>query len=353
VAVIEKGTERCDIRSLSFGTLGGIFAARGTVRQRAAWCPMCLFEWRLNGKQLYFPLLWQMVLVRVCPTHLVPLVQLCPRCGRAAFPLERYSHPGFCPFCRAWLGTDFLSASGSKDLSGVEPFAQGMLDLIGAHAGNSLPSNLGNFLRNLQTAKRAVFGGSLTAYARFSGVHHSSIANLLAENSKPSPETAIRLSLSCDIRPSTMLRDVIQVSDFRLSKTHCFSRKHCKKYDWLQVQQSIDRELAKPAEIRTSLHRICRSQKIDSGYVVRRLPGCARALIRHYRVHVSRRHRRREAEEKRHLRSTFRELCRNGVWPSHRRMRETLGTAASLRDPELRKLRKELLRDWASDRPTV
>lgn len=353
VAVLEKGTERCDIRSLTLGSLGGIFATRATVRQRAAWCPRCFLDWRLKGKRLYVPLLWQMVLVRVCPLHSVPLVQLCPKCGKAAFPLQRYSHPGFCPFCRAWLGTDVLSASGCGCLGSREPFSEGMLDLIAAHATNSLPSNLAIFRKNLHNANLVAFGGSLNSFAKFAGLHHSSLMDLLMERSKPSPETAIRLSLSCDVQPASMLRDLIQVSEFRHSQRHFFSPKPCKKYDWIQVQQSIDSELAKPAQNRTSLHGVCRSQKIDSGYVGRRLPGCARTLIRDYRVHVSRRHRRREATERQHLCNTFRNLCRNGIWPSHRRMREALGTAASLRDPELRKIRKKLLRQCASALPAV
>jgi hypothetical protein len=106
VAVLEKLTRRTDLRGLTLLPLQSLISGCEILRSHRAWCPRCFEEWRSNSMPLYECLLWVLQPVMVCPTHRILLQQQCASCQKRSSVLSAYARPGFCQYCRHWLGTD-------------------------------------------------------------------------------------------------------------------------------------------------------------------------------------------------------------------------------------------------------
>ena len=104
IEVLETKTLRSDLRLLTLLPFCGILPDPGLFRKRRAWCPDCYRGWRRDGRLVYEPLLWSFRAVTICPLHLRPLQERCPRCNRGSRPLAIYTRPGHCSRCQRWLG---------------------------------------------------------------------------------------------------------------------------------------------------------------------------------------------------------------------------------------------------------
>lgn len=85
-------------------TWSKVFPDRHLLRSLRAWCPYCYQEWRTNAQPIYEPLLWQLQVVNICPSHKLHLIEKCPLCHQTNIPLAWKSQPGYCSKCGIWLG---------------------------------------------------------------------------------------------------------------------------------------------------------------------------------------------------------------------------------------------------------
>jgi transcriptional regulator with XRE-family HTH domain len=118
-----------------------VLTPRALTHTSQRWCPQCLEEWRTTGRPVYWPLLWSLRIVTVCPMHRIPLERRCPHCQVTVPTLTACGRIGFCPKCDVWLGR---SSQPSTDPSSPEdtlpvtdsalPSAQGALNLLAASA---------------------------------------------------------------------------------------------------------------------------------------------------------------------------------------------------------------------------
>ena len=56
-------------------------SSTGEVSKGFRWCPECFREMSRTKAGAYFKLIWSMSSITLCPTHLTPLIELCPRCN--------------------------------------------------------------------------------------------------------------------------------------------------------------------------------------------------------------------------------------------------------------------------------
>jgi len=99
VSILHTLTGRDDLGRTTMGFCRGFVASRFLVRVEQAWCPACLDEWKEEGREIYLPLLWNILAVRVCPRHGTVLNTKCRACRRSFHPLMAHSRPGFCHRC--------------------------------------------------------------------------------------------------------------------------------------------------------------------------------------------------------------------------------------------------------------
>ena len=104
VNVLQKLTLRDDLSCLTFLKLSKVLSRYFNTYKFQTWCPFCLEAMKENNSQIYYPLLWSMADVKVCYIHKTPILETCPNCSKAFYPLARKMNPGFCSRCQIWLG---------------------------------------------------------------------------------------------------------------------------------------------------------------------------------------------------------------------------------------------------------
>ena len=97
-------THRAHLDRLTFLPWRYLVTPRMLIHQSQHWCPHCLDDWLESGEAVYWPLLWSMRAVTVCPIHGCSLEQRC-HCCQAVIPSLTVREPiGFCWKCKTWLG---------------------------------------------------------------------------------------------------------------------------------------------------------------------------------------------------------------------------------------------------------
>lgn len=135
----EAAAARLDPRTLAATTVEGMFpgAPAGWLRptrisiSRIPWCPACLREDQAQGRVPHLRRLWAAGCMAVCPRHLVPLTDVCPRCGCSAPPRFHWIGRGpvvACGRCHARLSGDGALAlpagdAGEPRIGAVPPAA--------------------------------------------------------------------------------------------------------------------------------------------------------------------------------------------------------------------------------------
>ncbi len=111
VAALQTVTLRTDLSFLTMLPWTDVFTHRNLLRSSRTWCPSCYQDWRLNGQQIYEPLLWTFRDLDVCTRHHRRLISQCQHCHRKLPWLARCAQAGCCSKCDEWLGTSLDEVS--------------------------------------------------------------------------------------------------------------------------------------------------------------------------------------------------------------------------------------------------
>lgn len=104
IDIIEKLTLRKDLSNLTFLKMSELLSRYNVTRKFQAWCPDCLDEMKNADAEIYYPILWSLVDIKICHTHQMPLLDICLNCSQQSLPLLKKVKLGFCSRCRLWLG---------------------------------------------------------------------------------------------------------------------------------------------------------------------------------------------------------------------------------------------------------
>jgi hypothetical protein len=180
-------------------------------------------------------------------------------------------------------------------------------------------------------------------------MHHSSLNDLLRHLVKPGLDTLLQLAAASTLPVKECVgRTAAVQSSIICAEEISMPRRTCLKYDWQNVSSLIQQEISRDGFC-ASLRAICSRQGWDSGYVAARRPSLARDLIQRFRVEISKQHQKRENDERGNLQAIISASALFGRFPSHRRLKKVLASPGSLRNPELRAFRKQLLaRDFSA-----
>ena len=91
-----------------------ILTPRALTHSGQCWCPQCLDDRLDAGQPVYWPLLWSLRAVTVCPIHRISLEQRCHRCHTAVPSLTARGRIGFCPKCEVRLGFEGRDGSDGR-----------------------------------------------------------------------------------------------------------------------------------------------------------------------------------------------------------------------------------------------
>lgn len=198
-SVLNRLTGRSDLQKLTLLPLKSIFTANGAslLSNTKRWCPACIAEHRLHGREAFRPLLWSLDLFTACPTHGLPLSAHCPKCRRTQPHVPDVPLIDACMHCGAYLGLQVVKDA--ADYSEVR-VAQELVALLGA---SSFKSPLANLRANLGRLISQQFAGSRTAFAKHHGLKPDSFKNWFYKPSLPAlpqlMEIAIKLGIPAKV----------------------------------------------------------------------------------------------------------------------------------------------------------
>ena len=185
----------------------GNFPNQRHLRVSPAWCPACYTEWREQGLPIYQPLLWMLLVMRICPKHKRPLVDRCPHCQAKQTVIVSHSiHAGECTKCAKWLGTEPNSSPEITLDDETVNWQQWVVDVLGELRAANISSGLIGwepFFTNLATAMKQ--WGSYSRLARLSGMNREVLMRWTAGTAVPSIEMLLKFCYVCDTTPLQLM----------------------------------------------------------------------------------------------------------------------------------------------------
>jgi hypothetical protein len=186
-------TGRTDLRFLTLLTWSEILPLQQLQRPTRAWCPACFAQWLQAGQTVYEPLLWSLVPLIACPGHGQRLRTVCPYpdCRRPSSWLAAHSRPGYCPFCKRWLGCDegrdreADAALGGEELATQTWIADVLGEILAAAPALGAPVHRAQLSEVLATIPKAP-GKRQIGWARTVGVTASALTEWRAKKTIPS-----------------------------------------------------------------------------------------------------------------------------------------------------------------------
>ena len=158
LGAMQRLTGRSDLANGSLAQWAALFSDQGYSAMARRWCPECLRAQRPRGV-LAFSLLWSFEPVRVCPTHLIPLAECCPRCCASQPLIGDAVVLGACRSCRHLLSDDSRPAGQAtqQDLFNARTLA-GMIAAGERAAGIANPVA---YMRAMESVAEELTDGSL------------------------------------------------------------------------------------------------------------------------------------------------------------------------------------------------
>lgn len=165
--------------------------SRNLIKPYRSWCPQCLDE--MSPHEIYEPLIWAIMPVRVCPIHKIPLETICPKCSTSNYHINRRHCNGFCNRCGAWLGGLYRKQNNTEI-----PFSQQWCDNFtflfnysSAHQPDEADLKL-----HLGELMNIISNGQLGTFSRILNKPKSTVWGWIRGNARP---TLLQQLTMCDL----------------------------------------------------------------------------------------------------------------------------------------------------------
>jgi hypothetical protein len=174
---------------------------------------------------IYECLLWALQPVMICPIHRALLQQQCASCQKRSSVLSAYARPGFCQYCRHWLGTELPAPAianpeeATPDQLWVATTVAKLLTLdVKQHENTS-----GHLLRNLQRALSELADGNQRLCGRVMKTTIKALKRWFDGEGLPTLPVALRISQNLRLPLDRLLCEEISGTD----------------PEWIQAKQTV------------------------------------------------------------------------------------------------------------------
>ncbi len=281
------------LHRLTLLPLQSVVAAKGLMSTQARWCPHCLEEDRISGKQPYFRLAWDIGHNKVCAKHGTELKTRCPHCDASNVRhAANFVVPGWCTACNNFLG--FPKVTGPMPLRDAQHAieleqAQTIGSLLAA--SSSLEDNAGfnpdleGFHRVLDDLATQLDSGVASKFANRIGVRKSTVHYWKTSRSPLTMDALLRVALHCNVSladlvqgelrgwmPPEPSRQLALALEYKPTASHRGRRTH----NWPKIQADLEAELLNPEP--RSVSEIARSLAIDERLLYIQLTDVTRKL---------------------------------------------------------------------------
>jgi AraC-like DNA-binding protein len=353
-------TLRHGLDELTMTSLAGVISPAALLHPYEHWCPICLEDWRAQESDIYIPLLWQIRAVSICPHHQCALQENCTHCGRNHRPLARHGNPGYCPWCRGWLGasvaTQLKEAHRGLDL----PFAQFMgsevLDLI-IHRTRFAGSSAGPFAANVAKLFEH-HSGSFSGFSRQVHHHPKSVRFWIEKRQLPRLYAVLVIAYRFGIKAIDLLTSDLETSprfDPRTlsARTTATLKPKLHRHDAEVLRRCLEDALKSKTYPPPSVASIARGLRCHSGYLKRKFSELTSQISKEYRQYWSIHKSQRLYFAKLLTKSRTSEIAARGEYPSISKVKTALPPGVSFRMPIVKEAWQETLQEWGLRSPSI
>jgi transcriptional regulator with XRE-family HTH domain len=336
VSILQTLTGRDDLGRTTMGFCRGFVASRFLVRVEQAWCSACLNEWKKEGREVYLPLLWHVLAVRVCPRHGTKLNTKCHTCRRSFHPLA-HSRPGFCHRCGEWLGTGSEEV-GHPESVAHKSIAQAISDLLrdGPEMLDKLEKSV--FPKNIEFILNHFFKGNIQALARYLGINRSSVIAWKKGSQLPSLLLLADVSDRFKISAASLLSRALAAEEITFQPELPIAPKRKEflsppKIDLEQMRRVLEEAIANDSLPRPSLNQLAKRLGCRLTTLGRRFPELAQVVKDRHQKFCAIRKEVRAKLFRSLVRTTVINIHKSGDYPSQWRVREALPQFVDMREP--------------------
>lgn len=156
----------------------------GLLHTRPHWCSECFRDWRTEGIEPFFPLLWMAAPVKFCKVHKCRLIDVCPCCNKAQPFLPRHVYLDYCSHCGSWL-----VAPETACLKNVDDFTLYQFNSLEEMVLNGWRClsllNSSSFINSILVVASEMYEGSVFKMERDLGFQRGTVANWVKAKSFP------------------------------------------------------------------------------------------------------------------------------------------------------------------------
>lgn len=177
-------TNRRSLTQLSMLFWARTVGEQQLTRRQHAWCPSCYREQVEHDRPVYDQLLWSIECVTVCTKHHCELQHQCPfpDCARSFTRLTSQYSPGYCSYCRRWMGwseddgehPDWLTQHRREAFN-----ATAIGEMIRTAAFESEIPSSDKMILGVRACVDTFAGGNIRKFAELVSVGRSALARLL------------------------------------------------------------------------------------------------------------------------------------------------------------------------------
>ena len=342
---VSRLTREVDARVMTFLALGEVVDPRGhgVLSSHVKWCPECWSEDKEVGVEGYLRLAWQSALVKVCPTHLAPLEERCPKCRRLqpssiGLPIRRA-----CNHCNAPL-------DGSRT-RGRRKRGEPEREVWVARAVDSLIvaiSRLGGSPFSAHAARGALGSvceqltdGSMNKLEKLLGFENKILQKWASADRTPTFHTLIELCYRLDLPPDQFLLytdNIANPIDHRCLSKPTFARKRSRgARSSAEVGEKLRELLDNPWAGEPLLKDIAHKLGVTTSYLRYHFPDQVREIGRRRSDYRNAAEESRSRDRLSRVEDALRSAGSRGLYPSDRHLRMVSDLSiADLRDHEVK-----------------
>lgn len=339
VSATERLTGQQNLRHLTLLPWQGLFShnGQGLLARHPRWCPVCLYQQRLLGQDMVFPLRWSIEAYRACAEHSCILEDRCPHCGRTQPHLPRFPDIGVCDHCH-------------RPLAGIRPgmdvpqfelwVGEAIGDMVMHQSEPCFAPSVGRFRDFVRERVQSLTAGNRAAFCRALGFNDRGLNGWLNKGECPAIPQFLALCYGVKVMPTDIFTGSpvsAAGTGLRLPPNKLKNREACPR-----PMPARRQELEELLRVRLSsaesqpVTAIANDLGISSSCLRYWFPELCALLSERHRVAAKARSEIHQAQQSRRVEEVMRMICADGLYPSRRQVNRVLRREGmSLAQPHL------------------
>lgn len=346
VKVVETLTSRSDLFGLTLNNLKDFIPLRNLLKEKLSWCPECVKIWQSNSI-VYYPLIWHMKTVKVCIEHNCYLIEECQVCHKKVDILRRQMICGYCPNCFASLSVNANCERPEKfELTWQTFVIQNIKDILTLEKRSISSNSLsGQVISQLNLINEEYFAGNVSNFSKFLTIPKTTLRCWLSRENFPTLETLLLICFKLNKNILDLLFErkntcgrIFQIDNPLIVDKGKKSRKPLNLVD-------IDKQLKELLISEPAISMSSAANQIghDKRVLYRNFPDQCKQISARYREFVVNKSNQRIETIKEEINNAFLFLTKEGVYPSRRKMEQTVNKNGLLKEKVLQDYWKTLL----------